>query len=89
MKELIPNENFQKNTTPLFVKILNEHCGVKANVTEKGFEYDYESFVNYAKNTSYAKMPMILLNFDSANLKWLLGDKLNEVREYKRMKIGA
>lgn len=78
MKELIPNEWFHLHSTSRFVDMLN-NLGVKAVVTDKGFKFDYEAFVEYAKSTPTGLMPTWLTNMDNANLKWLLGDKYSEI----------
>lgn len=79
MKKLIPNEMFLKNSMKDFVALLNDK-GVKAVALEDGFEYDYDAFVEYAKNTSRAWMPMWFTQMHDANLKWLLGfDKYKEI----------
>lgn len=78
MKEIIPNEQFQKNTTPSLVKLLNE-LGIKAVANENGFEYDFDSLVDYAKKTPKGLMPVWFTNFNNINLKWLLGSKYEEL----------
>lgn len=78
MRKLIPNEIFHQNNTKSFVELLNAE-GIKANVLEDGFEYDFESFVQYAKSTPKGRMPIWFTEWDNANLRWLLGDKYKEI----------
>lgn len=78
MREVIPNEMFNKKKTPKMVALLNK-LGVKANETDNGFEYDFDAFVQYAKITPKGLMPVWLTNYGDSNLLWLLDDKYKEI----------
>lgn len=60
--------------TEEFVNFLNT-LGIEAKLSDSekcGFYYNFEQFKEYAAKTKKAYMPIWLLEYGEANLKWLL-----------------